>query len=76
MPSFISESRVLNSLTIIGLGLICGFTCLHVCFMKLNVPVLERISKETWTSGIRLLVVSSIVCFQSSGPESVKGTVG
>lgn len=61
MPSFISESRVLNSLTIIGLGLICGFTCLHVCFMKLSVPVLERISNETWTSGIRLLVVSSIV---------------
>lgn len=29
--------------------------------MKLSVPVLERISNETWTSRIRLLVVSSIV---------------
>lgn len=76
MPSFISASRALSFLTVIGLGLICGFTCLHVCFMKLSVPVLERISNETWTSGIRLLVVSSIVCFHSPGPESVKWTVG
>lgn len=47
VPSFISESRVLSSLTVIGLGLICGFKCLHVCFMNLSVPVLERISNET-----------------------------